>query len=155
MRVLTAGIIMLGLLLQSGCQNLCGGGYPMQSITRVPPPGTGSYPMQGGYYNNPMGAQSNLAPGSMPAGFAASQTGTPGNPQIMSAQNVVPAQYTAPAVTSSIPANSDVGMNDLTDQEMPDGLTGMPTGFNRAGNSMLPSHSTSPAAPGLQWQGLP
>ncbi len=51
----------LGLLVSSGCHNL---GSPMQSATRVPPPGTGSYNLQGAYYNNPATATSSTVPSS-------------------------------------------------------------------------------------------
>jgi hypothetical protein len=47
------------LVFASGCQSWSNMSAPMQSATRVPPPGTGSYNLQGAYYNNPATAQSN------------------------------------------------------------------------------------------------
>jgi hypothetical protein len=35
-----------------GCQSWQGASFPMQNATRVPPPGTGTYPVPSGYYNN-------------------------------------------------------------------------------------------------------
>lgn len=42
-------VVTIGL---SGCQTWPGGTFPMQGATRVPPPGTGTYPLPNGYYNN-------------------------------------------------------------------------------------------------------
>ena len=46
----TALLLALGHLV--GCQSWQGAGFPMQNATRVPPPGTGTYPVPSGYYNN-------------------------------------------------------------------------------------------------------
>ncbi len=35
-----------------GCQSWQGGAFPLPNTTRVPPPGTGSYQLPSGYYNN-------------------------------------------------------------------------------------------------------
>lgn len=44
----------------SGCQAWPGANFPVQNTTRVPPPGTGTYNLPGGYYNK----TSSLAPNS-------------------------------------------------------------------------------------------
>lgn len=36
----------------SGCQSWQGAAFPLPNTTRVPPPGTGSYQLPNGYYNN-------------------------------------------------------------------------------------------------------
>ncbi len=36
----------------SGCQTWAPTGFPLQNMSRVPPPGTGTYQMPNGYYNN-------------------------------------------------------------------------------------------------------
>ncbi|MBX3422431.1 MAG: hypothetical protein KF752_12835 [Pirellulaceae bacterium] len=112
MRTRIVGILGMSLLALSGCQNMCGGGYPMQSMTRVPPPGTGSYPMPGAYYNNTMGAQSAVSPAIQPAaGLAnAEYLSTTPSADVAAAQFTVPAQaassYPAPLLNNTLPDGS-------------------------------------------------
>lgn len=53
---------IVGLCL-TGCQSWQAGGFPMQNGTRVPPPGTGTYQLPNGYYNN---STSSLVPQTPP-----------------------------------------------------------------------------------------
>lgn len=125
---LSVGCAML--VCQAGCQNLGGGGYPMQSVTRVPPPGTGSYPVQGGYYNNPAAAQTSAAPGTMAAPVASMPAAGPTGSVGPEGSFVSQAQFTAPEASSSFPA-------------------GVPV------QGTSPQTAEVPSIPSLQWQGTP
>lgn len=129
--------VTLVVVSQAGCQNMCGGGYPMQGMTRVPPPGTGSYPMPGSYYN-PMGSQSATTPaGNLPTtSLAADPIATPA---------VVSAGYSA---SNSLATTASANVN--------------PAGYSADGSSSVstnPINQVSPAqypqqptSPNLQWQ---
>jgi hypothetical protein len=52
LRNLSVCSIACFLLSLCGCQTWSNGAYPLQNVSRVPPPGTGSYQMPNGYYNN-------------------------------------------------------------------------------------------------------
>jgi len=146
-------LVVCAIACQSGCQNFGGGGYPMQSVTRVPPPGTGSYPMQGGYYNTPSSAQSAAPPGSLPA------TTTASNPGAVSTDTyVAQAQYTA---TDSSPNPQPSGPIGSTMHSVPvtDPVSALPQSSLNSTTTVQPSAfpqaSGSPSLPTLQWQGNP
>ena len=121
--LLLAGPLLLGM---TGCCNWGGCGYPMNSMSRVPPPGTGSYPMPGSYYNNPVGMQSGFAPDMSPTRLA-SQGESP----------VVTAQSTDTAAAS---AHGSMTAQDAVQPQPAAGGQGVAT----AGYSSEP--------PSLQWK---
>lgn len=45
-------VVMVAFVGLTGCQAWPGANFPLQNATRVPPPGTGTYPVPSGYYNN-------------------------------------------------------------------------------------------------------
>ncbi len=145
-----------------GCQSWQGVGFPMQNATRVAPPGTGTYQLPTGYYNNNTSA---LAP----AG------------QMMQASNgAAGALRTAsgPLPTTNTTANNSVGSfatsssNSMGSGVVPAAfqseVSGRPTGStttfsdssnfsdSNSGGSGGASASLSDApnseAPSLQWQ---
>lgn len=60
----------------TGCQSWYSGGYPFNNPSRVPPPGTGTYQLSSGYYNNPGATHGQLSGNpAMPAGRV---SGNPG-----------------------------------------------------------------------------
>lgn len=44
--------LIVAMVHGTGCQSWQGASFPMQNATRVPPPGTGTYALPSGYYNN-------------------------------------------------------------------------------------------------------
>lgn len=78
---------VVGAMVSSfaGCQSWQGAPFPMQNATRVPPPGTGTYQLPSGYYNNPTSAlpatnstqTAAAAPGLRPATGTFPSTGLP------------------------------------------------------------------------------
>lgn len=116
----------------------------MQSITRVPPPGTGSYSVPNNYYNNApaTGAQTSttpvgLSPTQMTAGGVAPST-------------VVPAQFSQPADPYAPDAMS-------MPPNVPGSLGGAPvpaTNLSVPVQSVPPvvNQSFSDVAPNLNWQ---
>jgi hypothetical protein len=142
-----------------GCHHSCGNSFPMQGMNRVPPPGTGSYPMQGGYYNAPMGMQSATPmQGSAPS-MASNSAG--GFPQavdpMMVGQN--------PAFTSNAQASTRSGEAFATYEtpqpygSIPNTQSPQPASVATAGGSVplqgqppVVSASLSDSVPNLQWQ---
>ncbi|WP_145076494.1 hypothetical protein [Aureliella helgolandensis] len=49
--IFALSLLVLSLCVLCGCQ-AGASGFPMQNMTRVPPPGTGTYQTSGDYYNN-------------------------------------------------------------------------------------------------------
>lgn len=147
-RVSVVAASMVGLCL-AGCHSWQAAGFPMQNATRVPPPGTGTYHLPNGYYNN-SGSTSSLAPqnpplqavaggmrpasGSMPttnlynttpavstASFSAPTTGSPASMSTSTASSVPP---TASAPTAAVPNQqfTELPQGDVpttTDNELP------------------------------------
>lgn len=143
MRWITLPSLALMVIVQTGCQNMCGGGYPMQGMTRVPPPGTGSYPMPGTYYN-PMGTQSAVTPsGNLPA------TALAAGPSNGSA--VVSAGYTGSssmANTATAPSANSAITNDPTS-----GISTAAATYSNVSSSpaQYNQQTVQPASPSLQW----
>lgn len=52
LRSLSIYSIACSMIFLCGCQTWSNGGYPLQNVSRVPPPGTGTYQLPNGYYNN-------------------------------------------------------------------------------------------------------
>jgi len=75
--MVSAAVAAIGL---SGCQSWGPNAFPMNSMSRVSPPGTGTYTVPNGYYNQ----TSSL--GNAPPGMTASQ----GNPQLTPIQGGLP-----------------------------------------------------------------
>ena len=162
-----------GLLAsQAGCHHSWPTPVPMQNVNRVPPPGTGSYPMQGGYYNNPMGMQSSVLPSGDPAvqtaAFAANAT-PEGGPMAVSQAQALPQAGVSQAGVSQAGV-SQAGMTqagamasqpvaEYANQFNDGSSVTPPTGFPSGGatgsqypTSPVTQASFSDSGPGLQWQ---
>lgn len=104
----------------TGCRAWTGG-YPLQSPSRVPPPGTGTYQVPSNYYNNPgtvsqaySGGATNVAASNLNTGYPATNlvpaTGVaPGTANAFGNAPVQPASFTTPtgsAPSSGIPSTN-------------------------------------------------
>lgn len=163
--LVTCSLVALSLTAMCGCQTWSTGGYPLQNVSRVPPPGTGTYQLPNGYYNNNttavapngqvMTASTNTgglrpASGGLPtttlAGFSASQN------------QVQPAQFTQPPSASQFgPASMSSGQN--VNQVIPASGTAMNNVHDAAYQSQSMSDAAStglseslPDTSDLQWQ---
>ena len=143
-----------------GCHHSCGNSFPMQGMTRVPPPGTGSYPVQGGYYNAPMGMQSAMpmdggassVASNPPSGFQA------GGSSVVAGQNqgfgpnpsasVPPGETFA---TYEMPQSYGTNPGNAMSQPAPVTTAGGAGGFQGQANPVV-SASLSDSVPSLQWQ---
>jgi hypothetical protein len=167
-----------GLLAsQTGCHHSWPTPLPMQNVNRVPPPGTGSYPMQGGYYNSPMGMQSSVQPSGDPAvqtaAFAASAAPESGPMAVSQAQAVPQAGMTQAGMTqtgvpqagmtqagvSQAGAMASQPVAEYANQFNDGSSVTLPTGFPSGGatgsqypTSPVTQASFSDSGPGLQWQ---
>lgn len=153
--------ITLAVLFFSGCQSWQGANFPMQNGTRVPPPGTGTYQLPSGYYNN--NSTSSLTSATSNAQFAAG-----GNSAIAApASNFVPAS----TVTSGYPGNFDTSVgpytaNDTGPAVVTASAVGAPlpttapaqfsppdaSSFDGASASLSDDGGSNVEAPSLQWQ---
>ncbi|GIX00046.1 MAG: hypothetical protein KatS3mg111_3378 [Pirellulaceae bacterium] len=132
-------VTMAGLVTFAGCQGW-GGGW--MNPVRVPPPGTGTYQLPPGYYNN-------VQPPQTPQpGVGATTSYAP--PGIASSSAVQPASYSAAgAATYSGNGASAAGWGTMPPAAAPKA---------NYGNSSGASYSTTPASPpnsppsSLQWQ---
>ena len=153
-------VVALAVVSLCGCQSWSPGGFPLQNMSRVPPPGTGTYQLPNGYYNNntsattpsgqvmTAGATGGLRPaqGALPTtNLAASQ----GNAQVQTAQ------FTAPAGNSpQFTGSSNSG--GPTSIETP--ASGFPTNRYQSGGSASSSAASASfsdseeAAADLKWQ---
>ncbi len=87
----------------SGCQSWQGAAFPLPNATRVPPPGTGTYQLPSGYYNN--NSTSSLPVGSPATQLAGTSSGlTPGSGMYpttnMPATNLVQPHFATSPVAS-------------------------------------------------------
>jgi hypothetical protein len=57
---ITAGMLAAGSLMLAGCLGTGSNMYPMQNMSRVPPPGTGTYTPPGNYYRSAPGSGANV-----------------------------------------------------------------------------------------------
>lgn len=123
----TAGICLASL---TGCQSWQGG-YPLSNPARVPPPGTGTYQVPSGYYNNtggqvsqmnPVGGFSNGMPSTnLTAGNAAvpvQTAGFSGNPAY--GQGVAPAAGFAPVQSGNLPSTNGNTVNFSDGSNVPE-----------------------------------
>lgn len=130
-----------------GCQSWQGASFPMQNATRVAPPGTGTYQLPTGYYNN--NSTSALAP-----------TG-----QMMQASNGAASTLrtaSGPLPTTNMTANQSVGdfsaggvVPAAFQSEVSGQSTGATSNFSDAsatGTSASLSDVPSAEVPSLQWQ---
>lgn len=86
--------LLTAITSTAGCQSWQGGSFPMQNTTRVAPPGTGTYQLPTGYYNN------NSTSALTPAG------------QMMQASNDAASSLrtaSGPLPTTNMSANNSVG----------------------------------------------
>ena len=135
-----ASLALFGL---TGCQAWYGGGYPLQSNSRVPPPGTGSFQVPSTYYNNAGGSVSQVVQGVPTNSVAASAMNAPQASQGMAATNmtqalpstsqnargfpvanpmnnaVQPAGYVAPSAGGQMPASGSASINFSDTNEAP------------------------------------
>ena len=121
-RIFLAISFAVGMCIASstGCQSWQGG-YPLSNPARVPPPGTGTYQVPSGYYNNTGGQVSQMNPvggytNGMPStnltvsSSAPVQTaGFAGNPSY--GQGVVPAASFGPAQSGNLPSTNGNTVN--------------------------------------------
>lgn len=138
--------LIVALALTTGCQSWQGASFPMQNATRVPPPGTGTYQMPSGYYNNT--STSSLPAASLPQ---ASQTMQANNSATGSSQaansggaggEVVQAAFQSSQANTSAAAGSPVATAQFNDSG---------NGFSSGAAANL-SGSSSAETPSLQWQ---
>lgn len=142
--------LIVALAHTTGCQSWQGASFPLQNATRVPPPGTGTYQMPSGYYNNTN--TSSLSPSTLPS---ATQ---PPAAQMMQASNA--------AVSSFQSANSFQPASNAGGSVVPAGFQGSPASAspvasaqfsdtnNPSSSGAAASLSDAPAGetPSLQWQ---
>lgn len=151
-----------------GCHHSCGNPFPMQGMSRVPPPATGSFPAQGGYYNAPMGMQSSFQPeggadstvvSNAPGGFQSGGVTTAAGfdqPQGQGQANLLPGgeSYATNEMSQAY------GMNPGNATSQPGSVTtaggsGMPMGnaqqFQSQSNPQA-SAGLNDSVPSLQWQ---
>ncbi len=115
-----------------GCQSWQGASFPMQNATRVPPPGTGTYQLPSGYYNNSSNTSA-LAPANsmMQATAGVNGTGT------LPATNLAAATLASPL---GAPANSSVSRSTYATTELtPSATTFAPVSTVTAGYSNSPT----------------
>ena len=159
-RLTVQGSVLLLAVSVAGCQSWSPGAFPLQNMSRVPPPGTGTYQLPSGYYNNssamnssgssqvmtastaenhpqPVGGglpSTSPATGFQPFHGATQQlTASPSSPPVTSAQ------FTQPAPSGREATEFQAGQ--FTTQEI--GST-QPASFS--------DDSQQAAAPALQWQ---
>ncbi len=131
----------------AGCQSWQGASFPMQNATRVAPPGTGTYQLPTGYYNN--NSTSALAP-----------TG-----QMMQASNDAASTLrtaSGPLPTTNMTANQSAGnfaASGVVPAAFQSEASGQPTGATSnfsdssvAGASASLSDAPNAEVPSLQWQ---
>ncbi|MEZ6133906.1 MAG: hypothetical protein R3C53_03240 [Pirellulaceae bacterium] len=158
-RNVTLSLCMLFATSFCGCQSWNPMGFPMQNMSRVPPPGTGTYPVPNGYYNNGnasvspngqfMSASTNPVNTSNSTGLRPASGGLPTTNLVSSPQQpngfsqnpVQPAQYTQPASGIAFQPNSSVSANDFQNG-------GFQPQIVQGGNLNEPSYEPS----NLQWQ---
>jgi hypothetical protein len=139
-----------GCLLFCGCQSWSGGALNMQNATRVPPPGTGTYQLPPGYYNNTSAATSNSqvmqasnTNSWQSAGATLPSTSLAASSQVSSSQASNPINR----YTSTGPSNNVVLPNAVTSASF-DQVSGGSTGAvsaNWSEPAMIPTQVT-PAA---------
>lgn len=136
------GLTIVGL---SGCQSWMAG-YPLQSPTRVPPPGTNSYNVPSTYYNNTGGSVSQLYQGVPVSGGAVTLNPgmQPSQPSVaFGAQGVQPATYTTPGAPNANTGAVSAGYNMPTTGAFPN--NGAPAGANaNLGNNTPPPLNWQP-----------
>jgi hypothetical protein len=146
----------LGIATNTGCQSWSGMGAPMQASTRVPPPATGSYNLQGAYYNNPATATSST---STPASTTAPvvQASATSNPYAPAGANFPTSQYVGDtsanyASAANQPSNSSASVSTAGYTDNPNsGAQVIPASSLQTGDfSQLPTPPTD--ATNLQWQ---
>ena len=151
----------------SGCQSWSGGTFPLQSQTRVPPPGTGTYQLPNGYYNN------TSAPAPTGQAMQTGSTSGQGLPNgVLPTTNLVAgpttgasnfassAQFTAPAPSNSgfttTPAAANVSPASFQASGAPTaidfGVTTQRTPTASGPIQASLSDSQFSEAPSLQWQ---
>jgi len=93
----------------AGCQSWQGTSFPIQNATRVPPPGTGTYQLPSGYYNN-TGSSTSALPNSAtlmhaanPAVGLRSVTGTTPSTHMPATNLAAPSPVVAAAYTDPNP----------------------------------------------------
>lgn len=161
MQRLTILLIGSAIVSQVGCQNFGTGGYPMQSVTRVPPPGTGSYPVGGGYYGGPAGAQTSVAPTSLSTpGYAENPGGSSINSIAGSAGSTEPLanSYVAQAQYTASPPNVQTENSTMFDGHSSVGNQASPPayppqhGFDQSSSATLQQPASGAPISSLQWQ---
>lgn len=132
----------------------------MQGMTRVPPPGTGSFPMQGGYYNAPMGMQSALPGDGGESSMAANSQGgvQAGGVYALAGQNQAfgtnaPAAVPTGETYATYEMPQTYGNNSGNEMNQPAPVTtaGGSGGFSSQANPVV-SANLSDSVPSLQWQ---
>lgn len=127
----------------SGCQSWQGASFPMQNATRVPPPGTGTYQMPSGYYNN--SSVSSQPAASLPQASQTMQANNAaaGSPQ---AANSAGGEVVQAAFQSTQPSASAVAGSPAAAK-----FNASSNGFSSGAAANL-SDTPSAETPSLQWQ---
>lgn len=143
----------------AGCQSWQGAGFPVQNATRVPPPGTGTYQLPSGYYNNSSSSSAlpnstsqlhaaNATTGIRPVSAAAPGTQMPAT-NLTASSAVVAATYSDPNQNiQAVQAPFTQMRQEFTESPTASG-SGASDSTGAAGNAN-PSNSVD--VPSLQWQ---
>jgi hypothetical protein len=119
----------------TGCQNL--GNYSAQSVTRVPPIGTGTYQASGSYYGNP-------STNAVSANASTSNAGLMNPPQGLSNSNMPSGMPTTTLTNAAnIPSTAPVSTA---------GYTAPSTDFGNAAMTNAPNTASAAGNGNLQWQ---
>ena len=126
--------LIVALALTTGCQSWQGASFPMQNATRVPPPGTGTYQLPSGYYNN-----TSTSSATLPQAVQTMQANNAAAGSFQAANNGGAGGEVVQAAFQSSPASASAQFNDSSN-----GFSG-----GAAGNL---SDAPSAESPSLQWQ---
>lgn len=95
--------LLLGGPVMVGCQSWNAGGFPLDNMSRVPPPGTGTYQLPGGYYN---GGTTGQVSSNVDAGFEAATFASANNPAGVSFAGAMPATSLSATAGGYVPMNA-------------------------------------------------
>ncbi len=104
-----AGCAALTAISFAGCQTWSPGAFPLQNMSRVPPPATGAYTLPNGYYNHSTSSL-NTGTSGMTASTVANQLApSNGNPTANFSSQGTASSSVLPAQFASLPLNSNAG----------------------------------------------
>lgn len=147
--------VIIAIIHSVGCQTWQGASFPLQNATRVPPPGTGTYQLPTGYYNNSTSALTPAGQTMQASNGAASGLRTASGPLPTTNLNsafqpanalgsgVVPAAFQSEATNR--PAGSASNFSDSS-------TFSDSSGGSSSGAAASLSDAPNTEAPSLQWQ---